>query len=50
MVKLTLRLDETTRDKLKALANAERRSVNNMLIELIERAAAGQDRSDSPRP
>ena len=35
---------------VKAMADAEHRSINNMIVALVERAAVGQDRSDSPVP
>ena len=47
---INLRLTDEDHARLVALAEAQRRSINNMLVVLIERAAADQDRPDSPRP
>jgi len=44
MKKLTIRLDDALHEKLEALAKSERRTINNYVALLIERAAQQADK------
>jgi predicted transcriptional regulator len=47
MKHINLRLTDDTHARLKALADAEHRSINNMIVVLIERTHVDQDRPNS---
>ena len=48
MKQINVRLTDETHAKLQAIAKAEHRSMNNMLVALIERASISQGRGRSP--
>jgi predicted HicB family RNase H-like nuclease len=50
MKHVNLRLPDELHEKVKAVAEQNRRSLNSMLIVLIERALDQQDRPASPPP